>query len=326
MEYKMKKQNRNHIWKVFIWWIPMIMLFLILISLNIFSETKEKDIVHLSGIEFISIPSGEFIMGSIKGESDEKPEHKMSVCSFYMSKHEVTFTQYDFFCEKTGRKKPSDVGYGRANWEKMGMEVSPDDLKWGRGSLPVINVSWHDAKAYCSWLSKKTGKKIRLPYETEWEYACRAGTTGLYYDDNIDDIAWHNGNSNNQTHPVMKKKPNAFGLYDMLGNVWEWCEDWYDPLIYTKSNRKKTKGPKKGSCRVVRGGSWINKPEVCTAHRRRGCDPVKSGSGLGFRLVLEYDVPPGHGGNSASSVNLNSSSSITISRQGIGKAITQESI
>lgn len=285
----MKKQNKNQIWKIIIWWIPASIFFLIGMSLNIFSETKEKDSVQLSGIEFIYIPAGDFIMGSIKGESDERPEHKVSVCPFYISKHEVTFTQYDLFCEKTGRKKPSDAGYARANWKKMGIEVSPDDLKWGRGSLPVINVSWHDAKAYCSWLSKKTGKKIRLPYEAEWEYACRAGTPGLYYDDNIDEIAWHNGNSNNQTHPIMKKKPNVFGLYDMLGNVWEWCEDLYDLYSTAKNNIKKSKHQKNGTYRVVRGGSWINKPEVCTAHRRRGCDPDKSGSGLGFRLVLEIE-------------------------------------
>ena len=285
----MKKRNKNQIWKIIIWWIPAIMFFLTATSLNIFNETKKKDRVQLSGIEFIYIPAGEFKMGSIKGESDEKPEHKVSVCSFYMSKHEVTFTQYDSFCEKTGRKKPSDAGYAHGNWKKMGIDVSPHDLKWGRGSLPVINVSWHDAKAYCSWLSKKTVKNIRLPYEAEWEYACRAGTPGSYYDDNINDIAWHNGNSNNQTHPVMKKKPNAFGLYDMLGNVWEWCEDWYDSLFWAKSNIKKPKGPKKRSYRVVRGGSWINKPEVCTVHRRRGYDPDRSGSGLGFRLVLEIE-------------------------------------
>ncbi|MCK4766077.1 MAG: SUMF1/EgtB/PvdO family nonheme iron enzyme [Candidatus Aminicenantes bacterium] len=283
----MKKRNEKQIRKIIIWWIPTIMFFLSSTSLNLFNETQKKDQVQLSGIEFIYIPAGEFTMGSKKGEPDEKPEHKVSVRSIYMSKHEVTFMQYDLFCEKTGRKKPSDAGYARGNFKKMGLEVSPNDLKWGRGRLPVINVSWHDAKAYCFWLSKKTGKKIRLPYEVEWEYACRANTSESHYGNNINDIAWHNGNSNKQTHTVMKKKPNMFGLCDMLGNVWEWCEDWYDSCFYKKNNITPSGGTKKGCHRVVRGGSWINDPEVCTAHRRRGYHPAKSGSGLGFRLVLE---------------------------------------
>ena len=276
---------QSSLWKINIWLIPFI-IFFIATSLNLFNEMKKMDCVQLSGIVFVYIPAGEFIMGSKKGGFDEKPEHKVYVDAIYMSKHEVTFTQYDLFCKKTGRKKTSDAGYARGNWKKMGIEVLPDDLKLGRGNLPVINVSWHDAKAYCYWLSKKTGEKIRLPYEAEWEYACRAGTLGAHYD-NINSIAWHEGNSYMKTHLVMKKQPNSFGLYDMLGNVWEWCEDLYDPCFYEKGNGKNLEGPNKGSYRVVRGGSWINKPQVCAAHRRRGCHPENSGSGLGFRLVLE---------------------------------------
>ncbi|MCU0243682.1 MAG: formylglycine-generating enzyme family protein [Acidobacteria bacterium] len=223
-------------------------------------------------------------MGSRSGASDESPEHVVRLGGFLIAKHEVTFDEFDRFCEETGRAKPSAGGLIRGNWEKMGGRASDGEFGWPRGDRPVINVSWRDAAAFCDWLSGKTGRQVRLPTEAEWEYACCGGDSspGMHADDAQ---AWHSGNADYQTHAVMKKVPNALGLYDMLGNVWEWCGDWYDPAYYSRSDGQDPKGPAEGRFRVVRGGSWVNEPGFCTASNRRGCDPDYTGGGLGFRVV-----------------------------------------
>ena len=168
------------------------------------------------GPEVVSIPEGTFTMGSDDSDcEDEKPEHQVDVQSFSAGKYPVTFEEYDKFCEDTGRIKPNDRG-------------------WGRGRRPAINVSWDDAKAYCAWLSEQTGETYRLLTEEEWEYACKAGDErgGELTEDELGQVAWYGGNSEMKTHEVGQKKPNAFGLYDMLGNVWEWVEDCYQPDWY----------------------------------------------------------------------------------------------
>ncbi|MGD2092810.1 MAG: SUMF1/EgtB/PvdO family nonheme iron enzyme [Candidatus Aminicenantes bacterium] len=185
-------------------------------------------------IEWVKIPAGKFQMGS--KEDKNAAVHTVSLDSFYMSKTLVTFHQYDLFCEETGRDKPDDGGFGR-------------------GDRPVINVSWHDANDFCKWLSAKIGENVHLPTEAQWEYACRAGTTGDRYGE-LDEIAWYSKNSKGKTHPVAQKKPNAFGLYDMLGNVWEWCNDFYGE--YPREAVVNPTGPKSGAYRVLRGGCWFS--------------------------------------------------------------------
>jgi len=200
---------------------------------RLLAETKKK-----YG-NMVLIPAGEFTMGSDSGESDEKPPHRVYLDAYWIDKYEVTFEQYDKFCEATGRSKPSDSG-------------------WGRGNRPVINVSWNDAVSYAKWAGK------RLPTEAEWEKACRAGSTSKYCYGNsesmLGDYAWYSSNSGSKTHPVGQKKPNAWGIYDMHGNVWEWCSDWYDSGYYKVAAgfqpAKNPKGPNSGSVRVLRGGSW----------------------------------------------------------------------
>jgi sulfatase modifying factor 1 len=225
-------------------------------------------------IEWIQIPAGTFTMGSplseVNHESDET-QHQVTLSSFKMSKNEITFAQYDVFCEKTGREKPSDNGYGR-------------------GTRPLINVSWDDATAFANWMG------CRLPTEAEWEYACRSGkTTPFNTGDNLTtNQANYNGNypyNNNpkgndlqKTMTVGSYPSNSWGLNDMHGNVWEWCSDWYGN--YPSSAQTNPTGATSGSGRVSRGGSWNGYARNCRSANRFNCVPSYRGLSLGFRLVV----------------------------------------
>jgi formylglycine-generating enzyme required for sulfatase activity len=155
---------------------------------------------------------------------------------------------------------------------------------------PVIHVSWNDANEYCNWLSRKTAKNYRLPTEAEWEYAARGGNQSRGYtysgSNNVDEVAWYNGNSGSATHAVGQKGPNEMGLYDMSGNVWEWCKDWYGGDYYKISPAIEPKGPSDGSYRVARGGGWSLSARYCRPSFRYDYNPVNRYHGLGFRLVL----------------------------------------
>ena len=226
-------------------------------------EAKKKKYGNM-----VLIPAGEFTMGSDSGESDEKPPHRVYLDAYWIDKYEVTFDQYDKFCEATGRSKPSDSG-------------------WGRGNRPVINVSWNDAVSYAKWAGK------RLPTEAEWEKACRAGSTSKYCYGNsesmLGDYAWYSSNSGSKTHPVGQKKPNAWGIYDMHGNVWEWCSDWYDSGYYKVAAgfqpAKNPKGPNSGSVRVLRGGSWCGYAISCRSSIRGRSSPDYRNYFGGFRCA-----------------------------------------
>ena len=216
--------------------------------------------VIMSSIDWATIPAGSFLMGSnlkeINRVSDET-QHRVTLSGFKMSKYEVTFEQYDAFCEATNRELP--------------------DEGWGRGQHPVINVSWDDATDYASWMG------CRLPTEAEWEYACRAGST----------TPFNTGKSlstiqakieGNETNEVGSFAANAWGLFDMHGNVSEWCSDWYG--AYPSTAQTNPKGSKAGSNHVLRGGSWDNDAGDCRTARRLTGDPDLRNSNLGFRLVL----------------------------------------
>ncbi|MFH1824478.1 MAG: formylglycine-generating enzyme family protein, partial [Candidatus Firestonebacteria bacterium] len=190
---------------------------------------------------------------------------KVYLDAYYIDKYEVTFEQYDKFCEATKREKPSDEG-------------------WGRGNMPVINVSWNDASAYANWAGK------RLPTEAEWEKACRAGSSSKYcFEDNkseLGDYAWYYSNSGSKTHPAGEKKPNKWGIYDMHGNVWEWCSDWYDGGYYANSHKDNPKGLDTGTSKVLRGGSWHNIANNCRSALRNYNSPDLRYVDVGFRCVL----------------------------------------
>lgn len=242
------------------------------------TRTSGSVIIAKDGAEMVLIPEGEFLMGSPEGEgaSNEHPQHKVYLDAYYIDKYEVTFEQYNKFCESTGRSKPSDRG-------------------WGRGNRPVINVTWDDAVAYAEWAGK------RLPTEAEWEKACRAGSTEEYcfgidlsflpdqnpntLDQNLGEYAWYDKNSGNKTHPVGEKKPNQYGIYDMHGNVWEWCADWDAKDYYKNSPYKNPPGPDKGSTRVLRGGSWYFYAILCRSASRFGFTPDAGLDDYGFRCA-----------------------------------------
>jgi sulfatase modifying factor 1 len=224
-------------------------------------------------IEWVEIPAGTFMMGSPPGELNRKSneiQHQVTLSSFKMSKYEITFSQYDLFCEATGREKPYDEG-------------------WGRNNRPVIHVSWNDAKAFADWMG------CRLPTEAEWEYACRAGTTTPFNTgDNLTaSQANYNGNfpyNNNikgefnaKTLPVGSFLPNGWGLFDMHGNIWEWCSDWYSD--YPATAQTNPEGPVSGTFRVFRGGGWRNYAQLCRSAFRYNYFPDHHHFNIGFRLV-----------------------------------------
>ena len=223
------------------------------------TETKlpwrVKDIA--TGIEMLLVPPGTFMMGASPGESPaferDKPAHEVTITkAFYLGRTAVT----------------------QAQWLEV-MDANPSKFL-GDQSLPVDSVSWDDCQQFCA----KTGMK--LPTEAQWEYACRAGTKGATYGD-LDLIAWHYGNAGCETHAVGELQPNALGFFDMLGNLWEWCEDWYGP--YSSGSVTNPTGPATGSYRVLRGGDWNTSADYCRASQRISFTPDLINYFHGFRVV-----------------------------------------
>ncbi|RRJ83904.1 bifunctional serine/threonine-protein kinase/formylglycine-generating enzyme family protein [Aestuariirhabdus litorea] len=234
-----------------------------------------------SGPSMVIVPAGSFLMGSSASE-DEQPRHRVRITkAFAISRHEITFTQYDKFTRATGRKQASDS-------------------RWGRGDRPAINLSWEDAQAYVNWLTRVTGKPYRLPTEAEWEYAARAGSTKAYWwGDTMSEKRANCGEGcdnllnslfgRKRTQPVGEYKANGFGLYDTQGNVAEWVEDCY-ANDYSRT-------PNDGSAlqfnfcnrRVARGGSFESKASRVTASARDAFKPEHAASSIGLRVVVELD-------------------------------------
>lgn len=221
-----------------------------------------NEIIRSTDSFMVKVPTGEVVLR----DDRIKKEWKVQVKPFLLAKYAVTMGLYDAITNNTPN-------------------IFKDNNK------PVVNISWNDAIVFCNLLSKKAGLKeyysisdsgqivgcnlhsngYRLPSEAEWQYACKAGTTGYTYGE-LQKIAWYNENSSGQIHDVGKKEPNAWGLYDMLGNVWEWCYDLYDETVY-------------GSYRIFRGGSWAEAARGCGATCRRRSHPTFHIDDLGFRLA-----------------------------------------
>lgn len=225
----------------------------------------------------VVIPAGLFLMGSSESElnrdDDEGPQHEVLVARpFALGVYAVTFAEYDLFCQKTGR-------------------VKPNDKNWGRKNRPVIFVSWHDAQAYCAWLSEQSGKVYRLPSEAEWEYACRAGTTTPFYTGEMINSDQANfDNERGKTLLVGSFASNAFGLHDMHGNVWEWTQDcWHNNYDHAPVGGSPWL-EKGGNCgrRVVRGGSWNNIPQNLRSANRFRLNTDVAIINLGFRIARVF--------------------------------------
>ena len=219
----------------------------------------------------VTLKAGKFEMGSAQ-EREAQPQHTVVIAyDFDVGIYEVTFDEYDRFCKSVGK-------------------TCPEDHYWGRGKRPVLGVNWKDAKSYTRWLSEQSGKKYRLLSEAEWEYAARAGTTTSYsFGESVrelDDHAWHEYNSGNVTHVVGQKQPNPWGLYDMYGNVWEWCEDGYIGDY--------RKAPLDGSARrgglkkVLRGGGYGSYAAHMNSSKRFRLLQFLRSKKNGFRLARDH--------------------------------------
>jgi formylglycine-generating enzyme required for sulfatase activity len=248
----------------------------------------------------VSVEGGTFMMGNISGTSDERPLHKVTVNNFQIGEYEVTISEFKRFIDATGYKtdaeQPDTVrlkhglpprGIYNGSW-KMDMNGNPVNLQ--DTLKPVGNVSWNDAMEYCKWLSRETGKQFRLPTEAEWEYAAKGGPRSKGYTyvggNNLDEVAWYRENSRAYVHSVGQKKANELGLYDMAGNVREWCYDWYGDTYYQTSPEENPAGPDRGTRRVLRGGSFGSDAERMRISYRNQEFPYNSALDFGFRIVI----------------------------------------
>jgi formylglycine-generating enzyme required for sulfatase activity len=235
---------------------------------------KLKDSAH--GPEMVVIPAGTFRMGDIQGGGleSERPVHTVRIPKpFAIGRYEVTFEEYDQFAAATRRELP-------------------DDERWGRGRLPVINVSWNEAMDYAEWLSQQTAKPYRLPSEAEWEYAARAGTGTKYWWGNEMKSGVANCDPDSRSTPVGSFKPNPFGLYDTAGNVWEWIQDcWHENYEGATTDGWAWNEAGGGHCgrRVIRGGSWNSTPGSLRVSYRSGVDADSCFNYVGFRLARDID-------------------------------------
>lgn len=247
------------------------------------SQGNLKELIKRGGLlepEMIIIHSGKFRMGDIQGDENEKPVRQVTIKPFAIGQYEITFEQYDQFALATDRELPSDEA-------------------WGRGRRPVINVSWRDAVDYATWLSQQTGKRYRLPTESEWEYAARSGKSdtwaGTSDESQLRDYAVFSTKSTaavGGTQPVGGKKPNGLGLYDMSGNVWEWVEDcWHANYTEAPADGSPWLEASNGHCslHVIRGGSWNYPPWTLRASFRGRNYTNTPYRFIGFRLVQDID-------------------------------------
>ncbi len=226
---------------------------------------KVKDL----NISMVRVEGGTFTMGATAeqgsdAERDENPAHYVTLSDYYIGETEVT----------------------QELWKAV-MGSNPSHFS-GSMNLPVENVSWNDCQVFIRKLNRLTGKKFRLPTEAEWEFAARGGTKSQHYKyaggNTLASVAWYDGNSSDKTHPVAQKAPNELGLYDMSGNVWEWCSDWYGE--YSSSAQTNPQGPSSASLRVNRGGSWIFNGRNCRVSCRNYYSPDRRDYYLGLRLAL----------------------------------------
>lgn len=264
-----------------------------------------KKISNILNMEFVYIHPGRFMMGSPPeepGRQDRESIHPVNLTNgFYLQTTEITVGHWRAFIQETTYRTEAETKGGAwfrrgknwyqkpgRYWDKPGFAQAEDH--------PVTCISWNDVQKYIAWIGQKESKKYRLPTEAEWEFACRAQSTTAFSngellelkcgnDPNLDAVGWYCGNSNGKTHPVARKSPNRYGLYDMHGNVWEWCQDWF--AKYPSGQTANPLGPDKGKAKVRRGGAWGSDSEACRSACRGRSWPNRGARGIGFRLVIE---------------------------------------
>ena len=227
--------------------------------------------------DMVKVEGGTFLMGATSDDDlandNEMPRHSVTLSDFYICKYEVTQELWQAVMGSTPNGGWTD--------------------QYGKGDkYPAYKISWNDCDTFLQKLNAKTGLNFRLPTEAEWEYAARGGNKSKGYtyagSNTIGDVAWYKSNSSSKTHEVMQKQANELGLYDMSGNVWEWCSDWYSSTYYSESdNSTAPKGPSSGTYRVYRGGAWSSYAWYCRVAYRNYYTPNFRNYNLGFRVVLQ---------------------------------------
>ena len=249
---------------------------------NLRPAPREAKVNPKDGLKYVWIPPGTFIMGCSKGDNecqdDEKPAHQVTITKgFWMGQTEVTVGAYKRFAGATGRQMPPEP----PGFMEGRKSLNPG---WGDEAMPIVDVTWDDAQAYCRWAGG------RLPTEAEWEYAARGGSTESRYGP-IDEVAWSEDNSGLKIHEVGQKRANGFGLYDMLGSVNEWVNDWDNEKYYQTSPSQDPAGPTSGTHRVLRGGSWLGELKGVRVSSRHMARPDYWDSPVGFRCGGEVFAP-----------------------------------
>lgn len=255
--------------------------------------------------EMALIPAGEFLMGSGDGDEDERPAHRVHLGDFLIAVHAVTHAEYAHFVRETGHRPPAiyelplvvTIG-GRDREGAFRSAAQP--YVWPDSAAPanlldhpVTLVRWNDAVAYCAWLSGASGRIVRLPTEAEWEKAARGGLSGKRYPwgdrlerDMANFLTDPSAKSSQGTTQCRTYPPNAYGLFDMVGNVWEWVHDWYDPNYYAASPLHSPYGPREGTLRLMRGGSWVAADvRMLSCSHRHKVPPDTYSYGIGFRVA-----------------------------------------
>jgi formylglycine-generating enzyme required for sulfatase activity len=267
-----------------------------------FKQVEEVDLSKCAYCpHMIKVNKSTFQMGNKDGESDERPVHEVNLRPFYLAETEVTIAQFRSFVEETGYVTDGERNGNTVSFQEYGGQVKTSNMRrfnWrlndngkehdrAQENFPVAYISWNDAVNYCEWLSLKTGRKFRLPTESEWEYAAKAGkTTRFSGGDDATEVGWIAENSNKNAHPSGSRKSNAFGFEDMTGNVREWCDDCY--FINYNSAPKDGAQWKQNNCsfRVIRGGSWYDKSQKSTVTTRYNASPDSRNSYIGFRVAM----------------------------------------
>jgi formylglycine-generating enzyme required for sulfatase activity len=254
----------------------------------------------LTAMDFLPVAGGTFTRGDTTGEgrANERPAHPVTVADFFLGLHEVTVAQFRAFVEKTGYVTEAELAGSVLDIDPaMNTWVRKKGISWKLPgfaqdeSSPVVWVSWNDASAFTGWLAKETGQPYRLPTEAEWEFAAREGGKHLRWSgtsavDELGEYAWFSANSSGKPHPVGRKRSNELGLFDMSGNVWEWCLDWQVPYRPSAATLVDPMGPSLGKYKVLRGGSWRVETSIVSTTYRSGYRPDYTHSSIGFRVAL----------------------------------------